>query len=263
MRTVLCALTAACVRANGCYWTRIAIENGTRTVHKGFRDPKGRRGCRWNHWSGLRPPEAYALEVAILERLYEPRERFTDPRQGTSKMCRGSYFPRLLRRDDANLTFVQSYAGAPLLEGSRACMLSESHISDFAECAQAALHAARVEHFDLGPKNTVLRGGGELSVIDFDVATLDGLPRAGDLLKDGRRFVPRKKLLYGAALALAVAEHRRSAQCTKARTAARTRPLGRARTVSYTGDAAKQTDWPPPAGVAAAAAGRQKLGSLT
>ena len=72
--TALGVLTCATyAHANGCYWTKVVIENNVKTVHKGFRDPLRRRGCRWNHDSGLRPPEAYALEVAILERLNAPR----------------------------------------------------------------------------------------------------------------------------------------------------------------------------------------------
>ena len=122
MRLLLLPISAL---ANGCYWTKVVVENGAKTVHKGFRDPYKRRGCRWNHDSGLRPPEAYALEVAILERLNEPRK---------ASRCPGRYFPRLLRRHDNNLTFVQSYDGTNLLESpsTAQCFLTDQDLTRFA-----------------------------------------------------------------------------------------------------------------------------------
>ena len=142
-------LGPTCARANGCYWTKIVTENNVKTVHKGFRDPLKRRGCRWNHDSGLRPPEAYQLEVAILERLNELRN---------ASGCRGRYFPRLLRRHDNNLTFVQSYDGTNLLESpsTAQCALTNQDLTRFATYAEALLEAAHVVHYDLKAKNTVI-----------------------------------------------------------------------------------------------------------
>ena len=182
--------------ANGCYWTKIVEEDGTRTVHKGFRDPLRRRGCRWNHDSGLRPPEAYALEVAILERLNEPRN---------VSGCAGRYFPRLLRRYDANLSFVQSFDGTNLLESpsTAQCALSNQDLTRFAQCAEALLEASNVVHYDLKAKNTVIQGD-KLTVIDFDLATLDGYPSKTDLAD--RRYRTRTRTAYGPALREARAE---------------------------------------------------------
>ena len=184
------ALGPTCARANGCYWTKVVVENGAKTVHKGFRDPYKRRGCRWNHDSGLRPPEAYALEVAILERLNEPRK---------ASRCPGRYFPRLLRRHDNNLTFVQSYDGTNLLESpsTAQCFLTDQDLTRFATCAEAILEASNVVHYDLKAKNTVIQGD-RLTVIDFDLATLDGYPSTNDL--SDRRYRTRKRTAYGPAL---------------------------------------------------------------
>ena len=182
--------------ANGCYWTKVVVENNVKTVHKGFRDPLKRRGCRWNHDSGLRPPEAYALEVAILERLNEPRN---------ASRCPGRYFPRLLRRHDNNLTFVQSYDGTNLLDSpsTAQCALTTEDLTRFAQCAEALLEASNVVHYDLKAKNTVIQGD-RLTVIDFDLATLDGYPSTNDLAD--RRYRTRTRTAYGPALREARAE---------------------------------------------------------
>ena len=202
---LLLGLLPTTALANGCYWTKIVDEDGTRTVHKGFRDPLKRRGCRWNHDSGLRPPEAYALEVAILERLNEPRN---------ASGCRGRYFPRLLRRHDNNLTFVQSYGGTNLLESpsTAQCALSNQDLTRFATCAEALLEAAHVVHYDLKAKNTVIQGD-TLTVIDFDLATLDGRPSLTDL--SDRRYRTRTRTAYGPALREA-----RAARCALGRESA-------------------------------------------
>ncbi len=194
MRLLLGLLPTAL--ANGCYWTKVVVEDGTKTVHKGFRDPLRRRGCRWNHDSGLRPPEAYRLEVAILERLNEARN---------VSHCPGRYFPRLLRRYDANLSFVQSYDGTNLLESpsTAQCALSNQDLTRFATCAEALLEASNVVHYDLKAKNTVIQGD-RLTVIDFDLATLDGYPSKSDLAD--RRYRTRTRTAYGPALREARAE---------------------------------------------------------
>ena len=193
---LLLGLLPTTALANGCYWTKIVEEDGTRTVHKGFRDPLRRRGCRWNHDSGLRPPEAYALEVAILERLNEPRN---------ASGCTGRYFPRLLRRYDANLSFVQSFDGTNLLESpsTAQCALTNQDLTRFATCAEALLEASNVVHYDLKAKNTVISGD-KLTVIDFDLATLDGYPSKSDLAD--RRYRTRTRTAYGPALREARAE---------------------------------------------------------
>ena len=205
MRLLLGLLLPTTALANGCYWTKIVEEDGTRTVHKGFRDPLRRRGCRWNHDSGLRPPEAYALEVAILERLNEPRN---------VSRCPGRYFPRLRRRYDANLSFVQSFDGTNLLESpsTAQCALSNQDLTRFAQCAEALLEAAHVVHYDLKAKNTVISGD-RLTVIDFDLATLDGRPSLTDL--SDRRYRTRTRTAYGPALRAA-----RAARCALGRKSA-------------------------------------------
>ena len=90
----------------------VADVDGTRAVRKTFKVLHGRGpvmasksgACRRNKYSGLLPVQAYAIEVSVLTRLNErPRN--------ASGACRGRYFPRLLRRDDAGLSFLQSHEG--------------------------------------------------------------------------------------------------------------------------------------------------------
>ena len=220
------ALGPISAEANGCYWTKVVVENNVKTVHKGFRDPLRRRGCRWNHDSGLRPPEAYALEVAILERLNEPRN--------VSRECAGRFFPRLLRRHDVNLTFVQSYDGTNLLESpsTAQCALTNQDLTRFAHCAEAILAASNVVHYDLKAKNTVIAGN-KLTAIDFDLATLDGYPSTNDL--SDRRYRTRKRTDYGRALREA-----RAARCV----------LERKSTVLWNRDNRRRRDLPTREGVA-------------
>ena len=135
----------------------VADVDGTRAVHKTFKVLHGRGpvmasksgACRRNKYSGLLPAQAYAIEVSVLTRLNErPRN--------ASGACRGRYFPRLLRRDDAGLSFLQSHEGERIVTAwwhgrnprprvnRRFCALPRGEIACFATCATAALKAARV-----------------------------------------------------------------------------------------------------------------------
>ena len=175
----------------------VADVDGTRAVRKTFKVLHGRGpvmasksgACRRNKYSGLAPAQAYALEVSVLTRLNEPRN--------ASGACRGRYFPRLLRRDDAGLSFLQSHEGERIVTAwwhgrnprprvnRRFCALPRGEIACFATCATAALKAARVAHLDsfdvpTAAKNTVLRDG-KLTLIDFDLSQLYGFPRTKEL----------------------------------------------------------------------------------
>ena len=57
--------------------------------------------------TGLEPARAYELEVSILEQL-------DDASLIPADCPKHSYFPKLLERDDASLTFVQAFAGTPI-----------------------------------------------------------------------------------------------------------------------------------------------------
>ena len=65
------------------------------------------------------------------------------------------------------------------------------------------LEASNVVHYDLKAKNTVIQGD-KLTVIDFDLATLDGYPSKSDLAD--RRYRTRTRTAYGPALREARAE---------------------------------------------------------
>ena len=187
----------------------VADVDGTRAVRKTFKVLGGRgpvmasksSACRRNKYSGLAPAQAYALEVSVLTRLNE--------RPGNaSAACRGRYFPRLLRRDDAGLSFLQSHEGERIVTAwwhgrnprprvnRRFCALPRGEIACFATCATAALQAARVAHLDsfdvpTAAKNTVLRDG-KLTLIDFDLAQLYGFPRTKELaeVRRAHRLAP-------------------------------------------------------------------------
>ena len=57
----------------------------------------------------------------------------------------------------------------------RNVLITNQDLTRFAQCAEALLEAAHVVHYDLKAKNTVIQGD-RLTVIDFDLATLDGYP---------------------------------------------------------------------------------------
>jgi len=110
-----------------------------------------------------------------------------------------------LRRYDANLSFAQSFDGTNLLESpsTAQCALTNQDLTRFATCAEALLEASNVVHYDLKAKNTVISGD-KLTVIDFDLATLDGYPSKSDLAD--RRYRTRTRTAYGPALREARAE---------------------------------------------------------
>ena len=167
----------------------VADVDGTRAVHKTFKVLHGRGpvmasksgACRRNKYSGLLPAQAYAIEVSVLTRLNErPRN--------ASGACRGRYFPRLLRRDDAGLSFLQSHEGERIVTAwwhgrnprprvnRRFCALPRGEIACFATCATAALKAARVAHLDsfdvpTAAKNTVLRDGKLTLIVESSTST--------------------------------------------------------------------------------------------
>ena len=156
----------------------VADVDGTRAVRKTFKVLHGRGpvmasksgACRRNKYSGLAPAQAYALEVSVLTRLNER------PRNASGGACRGRYFPRLLRRDDAGLSFLQSHEGERIVTAwwhgrnprprvNRGfCALPRGEVACFATCATAALQAARVAHLGsfgvpAAAQHTVLRDG--------------------------------------------------------------------------------------------------------
>ena len=188
----------------------VADVDGTRAVRKTFKVLHGRGpvmasksgACRRNKYSGLAPAQAYALEVSVLTRLNER------PRNASGGACRGRYFPRLLRRDDAGLSFLQSHEGERIVTAwwhgrnprprvNRGfCALPRGEVACFATCATAALQAARVAHLDsfdvpTAAKNTVLRDG-KLTLIDFDLSQLYGFPRTKELaeVRRAHRLAP-------------------------------------------------------------------------
>ena len=225
----------------------VADVDGTRAVHKTFKVLHGRGpvmasksgACRRNKYSGLLPAQAYAIEVSVLTRLNErPRN--------ASGACRGRYFPRLLRRDDAGLSFLQSHEGERIVTAwwhgrnprprvnRRFCALPRGEIACFATCATAALKAARVAHLDsfdvpTAAKNTVLRDG-KLTLIDFDISQLYGFPRTKELAEVRRAHrlaPPYAELLLAAQARLCNAtDHRRNAPATPGATCPAATPAG-------------------------------------
>ena len=109
---------------------------------------------------------------------------------------------------------MQSYDGTNLLESpsTAQCFLTDQDLTRFATCAEAILEASNVVHYDLKAKNTVIQGD-RLTVIDFDLATLDGYPSTNDL--SDRRYRTRKRTAYGPALREA-----RAARCALERRSA-------------------------------------------
>ena len=174
---------------------------------------------------GIETARGLRARGGYLERLNEPRN---------ASQCPGRYFPRLLRRHDNNLTFVQSYDGTNLLESpsTAQCFLTDQDLTRFATCAEAILEASNVVHYDLKAKNTVIQGD-RLTAIDFDLATLDGYPSTNDL--SDRRYRTRKRTAYGPALREA-----RAARCA----------LERKSTVLWNRDNRRRRDLPTREGVA-------------
>ena len=111
--------------------------------------------------------------MAILERLNEPRKR--------TSQCPGRVLSRLLRRrQQSNLRAVlrRHELLGESLHGAM-CVVKPGPIGGRNVLKQCA-EAAHVVHYDLKAKNTVIRVIG-LTVIDFDLATLDGRLSITDL----------------------------------------------------------------------------------
>ncbi|WP_071799055.1 hypothetical protein [Natronohydrobacter thiooxidans] len=121
-------------------------------------------------WSGLAREQALHLEVTCLIRLAQG--------QGAAQ------FPRLLALEMPAGRFELTDQGQTLLAlrtAGRQIRVPDAEMQ--IATILAALEAARVVHLDLhrDGRNLCLDAGGRLSLIDFDIAALDGVPFSGEI----------------------------------------------------------------------------------
>jgi hypothetical protein len=118
--------------------------------------------------TGLQQNELYILETSILRRLRD-----------TPSPCGAIHVQQWLSQHDNNRTITTAWAGRTL-DDERArtefCSLPLASSLTQAMCIDEHLHVARVRHGDPHGKNMAIENK-ILTLIDFDIATLDGLPR--------------------------------------------------------------------------------------
>ena len=122
---------------------------------------------RFNRYSKLSPREAYKLEISILERL-----------QQTPSPCNKIHVQELLNQHNKSLTFTTKWAGQTLDRGHKDfCRIPLDDLIEQANCIDEHLYRAGVRHVDQpkSGKNMALHGK-HLTLIDFDIATLDDNP---------------------------------------------------------------------------------------
>lgn len=121
-------------------------------------------------WSGLTAEQALHLEIGCLLRL-----------AGTSAQ---GHFPSLLQVDLGKACFEVTDQGMTLKDRlARGQVMPVLNAEAQIAAIVGALDAARIVHLDMHPdgRNLALREDGHLSVIDFDIASLDGVAGSGEI----------------------------------------------------------------------------------
>jgi len=154
---------------------KVGIDYHKGTVTKKFKSS--------NRFTGLSANQSYHLEVSILERLNAPNLSPATICSNVNLERTARFFPKLLARNDATLTFTTSYDGTSLdqiYEKNRKardnfCSLPLSFVIQAAECMVTLLERAHVKHMDMDPsgKNMLIHRN-RLTLYDFDIAQIDG-----------------------------------------------------------------------------------------
>ena len=139
----------------------------------------------------LNKQEAFALEVAVLERLRATMlaEKHSGARNET---CHQRHLPFLLRRDDTTLTFETTDDGYKLStpQGQDLfCAMPLDDVTQQDQCITATMKQANVRHLDFLPKNLLIQKGkntNRITLYDFDISSI------GDW--DGHVLKPATKL---------------------------------------------------------------------
>jgi len=122
-------------------------------------------------WSGLNSNDSYNLEVVILKRLNAV----------VSPCIR--HWPKLLDYNDKKLSITTTWDGYTLDSVGaqpKFCALGVSDVIDQGRCIEMHLKKSNVTHNDhhahTNGKNLMIHNG-HITLYDFNIATIDGLPR--------------------------------------------------------------------------------------
>ncbi|TVP71903.1 MAG: hypothetical protein EA339_07750 [Rhodobacteraceae bacterium] len=128
-------------------------------------------------WSGLSAEQALHLELTCLIRL--------------AKGENAAHFPRVLKLDLLKKRFELTDQGPSLKERQKtgkkvAVRDADQQIATII----AALKEAKITYLDMHPdgKNLCVQDDGHLSLIDFDITAIDGLPQSGLLAEKLKTF---------------------------------------------------------------------------
>jgi len=152
---------------------REMTRHANNTMSKRFSSGKGNKPvCGFGGFG--RPYSAEANALARLAAVPSP--------------CGVRHVPKLLGRDDARFELHFSNDGLTLSTPAARqalCALSRDDVMRQAECIDAHLALAGVRHLDMKYQgdNAALDAEGRISIIDFDISTVDDVPR---LLKNCR-----------------------------------------------------------------------------
>ena len=142
----------------------------------------------------LNKQEAFALEVAVLERLRATMlaEKHSGVRNET---CHQRQLPFLLRRDDTTLTFETKDDGYTLStpQGQDLfCAMPLDDVTQQDQCITATMKQENVRHLDFQPKNLLIQKGNKstnrITLYDFDISSIDNW--------DGHVLKPATKLSH-------------------------------------------------------------------
>jgi hypothetical protein len=123
--------------------------------------------------------QTYRLELSILKRLTESYASYASkPASERDGTCYdGPHTPTLIEYDDKLKSFSTSYGGESADTRSgvlQFCELSREDVTRQSHCIQKELDGAMVTHNDIYPKNIVIDSAGKITLIDYDIATIDG-----------------------------------------------------------------------------------------
>lgn len=163
-------------------------------VHKTIKKLPMRKGVQQPvlTWSGLTREEAFDLETECLQRIQSTYQCICCP------FAPRQHFPVLISSDRPSYSFTMSSCGKSLKRLQTWRRKGKVYLSNDptelaftkqVECIVHNLRRARVQHLDVYPKNICIDPKGVLSLIDFDMASIEGKCLSVKLERVARKYI--------------------------------------------------------------------------
>ena len=135
-----------------------------------------------NPWNKLTQKQGYELEKNCLQLLEQNYECICEKKK--------IHFPQIIKYDDKKFKLFLSINGISLNKYEQFLKLNvidkfemKSNIEKQVDCILHNLQKSKIKHFDLAPKNICINEVGTISLIDFDIASINDIGMSSNLQK--------------------------------------------------------------------------------